>query len=142
MEITVMGDAVNTASRLEGLTKEYGLDLLIGEKVAERVSEVFRLRTVDLVRVKGKKKPTEVMTVLGPLTDVPPETQEILLADYEDAILLYRRREFSAAQKMLESCLRIDAGDRLAALYRDRCHELIEQEPEPDWDGVRLMLTK
>jgi adenylate cyclase len=142
MEITVMGDAVNTASRLEGLTKEYGLDLLIGENVAERVSEVFRLRTVDLVRVKGKKKPTEVMTVLGPLADVPPEAQEEFLADYEDAILLYRRRQFCAAQARLEGCLKIDPGDRLSALYLDRCRELIEHEPAAEWDGVRLMLTK
>jgi adenylate cyclase len=142
MEITVMGDAVNTASRLEGLTKDYGLDLLIGENVAERVSETFRLRTVDLVRVKGKKKPTEVMTVLAPLTDVPPVAQEELLAEYEDAILLYRRREFVAARERLEGCLKIDPEDQLAALYLERCHELIEQEPAPDWDGVRLMLTK
>jgi adenylate cyclase len=142
MEITVMGDAVNTASRLEGLTKDYGLDLLIGENVAERVSDTFRLRTVDLVRVKGKKKPTEVMTVLGLLKDVPAQAQEELLAEYEDAILLYRRREFLAARRQLELCLKLDPADRLAALYRDRCDELTEQEPAPDWDGVRLMMTK
>jgi hypothetical protein len=82
------------------------------------------------------------MTVLGLLKDVPAQAQEELLADYEDAILLYRRREFLAARRQLELCLKIDPADRLAALYRDRCDELIEQEPAPDWDGVRLMLTK
>jgi adenylate cyclase len=142
MEITVMGDAVNTASRLEGLTKDYGVDLLIGESVAERVSEIFRLRTVDLVRVKGKKKPVEVMTVLGVLQDVPPVALEELLADYEDAILLYRRRQFAAAQGQFQACLRLAPADRLATLYLGRCQELLEQEPAADWDGVRLMLTK
>jgi adenylate cyclase len=142
MEITVMGDAVNTASRLEGLTKDYGLDLLIGESVAQRVSEGFRLRTVDLVRVKGKKKPVEVMTVLGLLQDVPTVALEELFADYEDAILLYRRREFGPAQGRFLACLQLDPHDKLAALYLDRCRELLEQEPAADWDGVRLMLTK
>ena len=142
MEITVMGDAVNLASRLEGLTKEYGLDLLVGENVAKRVSETFRLRTVDLVRVKGKKKPAEVMTVLGPLSEVPPEAQEILFADYEDAILLYRKQEFAAAARLLETCAKTDPGDLLTAFYLERCQALLAEAPAPDWDGVRLMKTK
>ena len=137
-----MGDAVNLASRLEGLTKDYGLDLLVGESVARRVSETFRLRTVDLVRVKGKKKPAEVMTVIGPLSEVPPEAQEILFADYEDAILLYRRREFGGAARLLEECSRKDPADYLTAFYLERCQDLMAEAPAPDWDGVRLMKTK
>ena len=142
MEITVMGDAVNLASRLEGLTRDYGLDLLIGESVARRVSEGFRLRTVDLVRVKGKKKPSEVMTVIGPLSEVPSEAQEFLFADYEDAILLYRKQEFAAAARLLEECARKDPADYLTAFYLERCQELLAEAPAPDWDGVRLMKTK
>src|SRR5262249_17483681 len=65
MELTVIGDAVNTASRLEGLTKRYHLDLLIGEAVAPLVRERFVLQTVDYVQVKGKTRPTEVFTVAG-----------------------------------------------------------------------------
>ncbi len=142
MEITVIGDAVNLASRLESLTKEYGLGMLIGESVARIVSESYRLRTVDLVRVKGKKKPSEVMAVLGPLTDVPSEAQEYLLADYEDAILLYRRQEFAAAVRLLEECQKTDPSDRLVALYLERCRELLAAAPAADWDGVKLMTTK
>ncbi len=142
MEITVMGDAVNLASRLEGLTKEYGLDLLVGESVARRVSEVFRLRTVDLVRVKGKKKPSEVMTVIGPLTDLPTESQELLFADYEDAILLYRKQEFAAAARLLEECTKQNPADILTAFYLERCHALLADAPAPGWDGVQLMKTK
>ena len=142
LEITVMGDAVNLASRLEGLTRDYGLDLLVGESVARRVSETFRLRTVDLVRVKGKKKPSEVMTVIGPLTAVPTESQELLFADYEDAILLYRKQEFTAAARLLEACTKLNPADILTAFYLERCHALIAAAPAPDWDGVRLMTTK
>ena len=142
MEITVMGDAVNLASRLEGLTKDYGLDLLVGENVAKRISETYRLRTVDLVRVKGKKKPAEVMTVLGPLTEMPTEAQELLLADYEDAILLYRKQEFAAAARLLEECARVNPSDYLTAFYLERCQGLLAEAPGADWDGVRLMKTK
>ncbi len=142
MEITVMGDAVNTASRLEGLTKDYGLDLLIGESVAAKVSETFRLRTVDRVQVKGKTRPTEVMTVLAPLAEAVPEQREEALADYEDAILLYRRKDFAGAARGFEGCLQTDPEDRLAALYLTRCRELVEQAPAESWDGVRLMTTK
>ncbi len=142
MEISIVGDAVNTASRLEGLTKEYGLDLLVGETVAQRVSDVFRLRTVDRVRVKGKAKPTEVMTVIGPLTEVPSEQREIMLADYEDAILLYRRRQFADAAALLESCLRDAPDDGLVRLYLTRCQEFLVQAPSTDWDAVRLMTSK
>lgn len=139
MEITVMGDAVNLASRLEGLTKEYGLDLLVGESVARLVSETWRLRTVDLVRVRGKKKPVEVMTVLGLLAELPSEAEEFRWSDYEDAILLYRRREFAAAAALLERCLQVEPADSLAALYLTRCRALLAQAPAPEWDGVRLM---
>ena len=142
MEITVMGDAVNTASRLEGLTKEYDLDLLVGESVAAKVSETFRLRTVDRVQVKGKKRPTEVMTVLGPLTEMLPMEREELLADYEDAILLYRRRDFAGAARTLESCLRVDPADGLTTLYLTRCQECLAQAPAESWEAVRLMTTK
>ncbi len=142
MEITVMGDAVNTASRLEGLTKDYGLDLLVGESVAVRVSDSFRLRTVDRVQVKGKTRPTEVMTVVGPLSEMVSLEREEALADYEDAILRYRRRDFAGAALLLEGCLRVVPEDRLSALYLARCQEGLTQAPAEGWEAVRLMTTK
>ena len=142
MEITVMGDAVNTASRLEGLTKDYSLDLLIGESVAVRVSESYRLRTVDRVQVKGKTRPTEVMAVVGPLAEAVTLEREESFADYEDAILRYRRRDFAGAAELLENCLRAEPHDGLAELYLNRCREWLIKAPAEGWDAVRLMTTK
>ena len=142
MEITVMGDAVNTASRLEGLTKDYGLDLLIGESVAQQVGETFRLRTVDRVQVKGKTRPTEVTTVLAPRTETFPAAREETLADYEAAVRCYRQRDFAGAALRLENCLRAEPTDRLAALYLTRAQECLAQAPAADWYAVRLMTTK
>ncbi len=65
MELTVIGDPVNLASRLEGLTKEYHLDLLLGENIAALAGETYILRTVDSVQVKGKTRPVDVFTVMG-----------------------------------------------------------------------------
>ncbi len=67
-EPTVIGDAVNSASRIEGLTKEYGVDLLIGESAAELVRDSFHLQLVDFVRMKGKTRAMKVYSVLGPKT--------------------------------------------------------------------------
>ena len=142
MEITVMGDAVNTASRLESLTKEYHLDLLMGESVASRVNDTFRLRSVDMVQVKGKTRATEVMTAIGPLTETLSGPREEMLTDYEDGILLYRRQDFAAAAIQMEKCLRLDPDDQLASIYLARCQEMLEHAPAVGWDGVRKMTTK
>ena len=142
MEITVMGDAVNLASRLEGLTKTYKLELIIGETVARLVSGKFRLRTVDLVRVKGKKKPAEIMTVEWRLSEQGSEAREEFLAGYEDALLLYRRREFAGAKRCLEKCLETVPNDYLVSYYLHLCDDYLAAAPAEDWDGVRLMTSK
>jgi len=71
-ELTAIGDCVNLGSRLEGATKEYGLDLLDSDVVRQRVAHRFLCRTADLLRVKGKRKPVEVFAVVGPADQPPP----------------------------------------------------------------------
>ena len=96
MELTVIGDPVNLASRLEGLTKEYHLDLLLGENMAPLAGGEFILRTVDYVQVQGKTKPVDVLTVMG---DGAAQTVSLplWLARYEEGVRLYRARSFAEA---------------------------------------------
>ncbi len=141
MELTVIGDAVNLASRLEGLTKEYHLDLLLGENMTALVSDTYILRLVDSVQVKGKTKPVDVFTVLG---DGASQTVSLpfWLARYEEGVRLYRSRKFTDAAKSFEECLNRQPGDYLSEMYLKRCQTFIENPPDESWDGVFVMTKK
>jgi adenylate cyclase len=140
-EPTVIGDAVNSASRLEGLTKEYGLELLIGESVAELVKESFHLQLVDFVRMKGKTRAIKVYAVLGPIGEPLSGRMTAYLEKYEIALNGYRNGEFAGACSLFREALEIKPEDPVASIYMERCHELAEKQPET-WDGVFVMKSK
>jgi len=141
MELTVIGDAVNLASRLEGLTKEYHLDLLLGENVAKLVSDIYILRLVDCVQVKGKTKPVDVFTVMGEGAG-QTVSLPLWLARYEEGVRRYREREFAAAAKLFAESVRVKPDDYLSAMYLKRCEELVKNPPDESWDGVFVMTKK
>jgi adenylate cyclase len=142
MELTVIGDPVNLASRIEGLTKEYGLELLLGEAAADLVADDFHLQLVDLVRVKGKTKPVRVYTVLGKAREPLPENLRIYLERYTKALQHYRSREFAAAIESFRASLVVRPEDPLVEIYIERCQALLEKPPEQEWDGVFVMTKK
>jgi adenylate cyclase len=140
MEVTIVGDAVNAAARLEGMTKQYHCELLIGESVEPFVREEFIVRTVGLSQPKGKAKPLEIFTVLGerqPGVEAPP-----WLEHYHQGVALYRRRQFAEASRHFATVLIAVPEDRLAADYLASCHEYIETPPPTDWNAVHVMKTK
>ncbi|HWC60881.1 MAG TPA: adenylate/guanylate cyclase domain-containing protein [Verrucomicrobiae bacterium] len=141
VEFTAIGDPVNLASRLEGLTKEYHLSLLLGEKMAPYVGNTYILRTVDYVQVKGKTKPVDVFTVMG---DGAAQTvsMPVWLARYEDGVKLYRERKFSEAAEEFQECLRKQPDDYLSSMYLKRCQALIDYPPDDSWNGVFVMTKK
>jgi adenylate cyclase len=136
-EITAIGDCVNLGSRLEGATKEYGLDLLISETVHARVVEKFVCRTVDLLRVKGKKKPVEVFTVLSTKEVAPPRALDL----YEEGMRFYRQGRFADAQWIFQQAAKDGLEDDLTRVFIKRCADLQETPPE-NWDGVFTMTKK
>ena len=91
-EVSAIGDAVNLASRLEGVTKSYHIELCIGENVESLVRDAFIVRSLDLIVVKGKTKPVEVFTVLEERTSGAPGPP--WLAQHEEAMRLYRSGDF------------------------------------------------
>lgn len=141
-EFAVIGDAVNLASRLESLTKEYKVDILIGESVVELVRDQFHLQTVDLVQVVGKTEPVKTFTVLGEKTESLPAWQQQFLTVYEEGIHAFRGREFARAKDLFAQALKSQPGDHLAEQYRASCEAFILNPPDASWTGVRVMTKK
>lgn len=139
MEVSVIGDAVNLGSRLEGVTKKYGVDLCIGARVAALVRDQFVLRSVDLIIVQGKTQPVEIFTVLGPReTTVEPAW----LAKHEEAVRLYRAGKFVEAENLWREITVEIPTDGLTKAFIWRCVALQANPPEPPWTGVYEMKSK
>jgi len=141
-EFAVVGDAINLGSRLEGTTKEYHQQILLGEKVEELVREQFHLRSVGVVQVKGKSQAVKTFTVLGEKSEALPPGQQQFLALYEEGMTLFRQREFSRARELFDQALQLQPDDYLAAQYRDNCVAFIENPPDSSWTGIRVMTKK
>jgi adenylate cyclase len=131
MDFTVLGDTVNSASRLEGLNKQYDTEILIAEGTLAEAggAAAFAVRPVDRVVMKGKRRPVEVFEVLGGPDYAPTEAQQSFVRGVE----AYRRRDFASA---LEHFRQGAGEDPPCRVFVDRCEHLIRYPPAPDWDGV------
>jgi adenylate cyclase len=138
---TAVGDPVNVASRLEGLSKEYGVHVVIGEATRQAAGDAFEYRFLDLVAVKGRAEPVRVYELLGRAGDVPPERRE-LLARYDRGVALYQTRRWDEATALFEELAAASPDDGPIALYRRRAQELLAEPPGNDWNGVWIAKTK
>ncbi len=142
MDPTVIGDSVNLASRLEGLTRIYGVDILAGATAAELVRDEFYMRSVARVQVKGKTKPVDVFTFIEARNeDVDPEFLK-WLESYEEALEKFRARDFTDAKILFSRFLEFYPDDFLAKLYLDRALDYEQQPPDEAWDAVEVFKKK
>ncbi len=137
---TVMGDAVNLGSRLESLTKEYGVQVMVSEFTRAAVPD-FAFRELDCVRVKGKDKPVKIYEPLGPLDQLnEQERDELLLLDA--ALAKYRAQNWPLATDGFARLLQLFPERRLYSLYASRIEHFVQNPPPADWDGSFTFVTK
>ncbi len=144
MEGTVIADAVNLASRLEGLTKLYGVSIVISEHSLFNLESPtqYHFRFLDRVKVKGKQEPVSVFEIFDgdPIEII--ELKRKTLSDFENGLLHYHNREFGMARTYFGRVLQQNPDDKATALYLKRAEHFMEYGVPPDWEGIEALTEK
>jgi adenylate cyclase/guanylate cyclase len=135
---SVMSDAVNLASRLEGANKFYGTSIIASETTVALAGDAFAWRELDTVRVKGRTQALKIYDLLA-LSGLLAQPQVALSANYAEGLAHWRAGEFDLAEKCFG---RSAETDRPAAIFRDRARELAAQSPGAEWDPIRTLQEK
>jgi adenylate cyclase len=135
-DYTIIGDNVNLASRLEGLTKQYGAQILISAEAKSRLKDDYKIRKMDLVEVKGKNEAVEIFEVICNNKNI----DEKELQDYDKAITLFRNAEVNLASETFNA-LQEKYPSKLYAFYQERCKYFIDN-PDLEFTPVLKMTTK
>jgi two-component system sensor histidine kinase ChiS len=144
MEGTVISDAVNLASRLEGLTKIYGTSILLSDDILNALEEPeqYHYRFLGKVRVKGKNASVRVFEVLDSEPDEVRKKKIALKSKFNQAIEIYYKKKFKSALKQFKSVLMDLPQDSVSHFYSERCEYYIEEGVPDDWDGVEVLTQK
>jgi adenylate cyclase len=140
MAYTVMGDEVNLGSRLEGITKEYGVSLIVSSHTKQQAPD-YVYRELDRVRVKGKDLPITIYEPLAKQGQLSVE-QQTSLSQFEQALEAYRAQNWDLAQQLLERLAFAQPEQKIYRLYYDRISHFRKTPPPTDWDGVFTFTTK
>jgi adenylate cyclase len=142
MEYTVIGDGVNLSSRLEGVTKEYGCDIVISEYTYALCADKIWVRELDRTQVKGKQQAVGLYELIDKCdTPLTPGTEEFLDL-YAKARSAYTSMRFDEALILFEQAQQMRPDDKAVAVHLSRAHQYRLQPPPEDWDGVYVMTTK
>ncbi len=137
----MIGDTVNTASRLEGLNKIYGIDMLISETTARAAEGAVVMREVDAISAVGKRKPVTVYQIMGYPEDVNASVREGIRY-YEEGLGAYRFRNWEKALACFQKTLALIPDDGPARVMSERCRAYRITPPEADWGGVFVARRK
>lgn len=140
-DYTVLGDNVNLASRLEGANKEYGTSIMISESTYEMIKDKFLVRYLDVVRVKGKTKPTAIYELISYVGDKKAEEAINNMDFYFQGIELYKHKSFEAALDYFKRSYE-KLRDYPSKVYMNRCEFYLNNPPDDNWDGVFELKTK
>jgi adenylate cyclase len=136
---TVIGDEVNLASRLEGVNKEFGTEIIVSEATCLPARDRLDVRDLALIKVKGKKVPVRIFELIGLKGEAPPERLE-KVKRFEEAFADFRARRFNKAWETFLSLSQ--KGDRASEVYVGLCERFMSEPPPADWDGSYQMEHK
>ncbi len=139
LEYTCIGDTVNYSSRLEGINKMYGTDIIIDVFTKKNVEHNLLLRELDTIKVKGREQGSQIFEVIAEINNATTE-QNRIKTDYETALALYRKGEFVAAEKAFASIFE-KTNDLPSKKMSERCQDYISSPPE-NWVGIAVMKEK
>jgi adenylate cyclase len=142
-DYSVLGDDVNLASRLEGQSKTYGVDIVIGENTAQASGDLAILE-LDSIKVKGKTRPVRIFALVGDQAMAQDENFQHLKAEHDAMLTAFRQQDWQGAATHLEHC-RDQAPPLMMGLYHlyeERIASYLATPPPLDWDGVYVALTK
>lgn len=141
MAYTVMGDSVNLASRMESLTKQYGVGIIVGENTQKLLAGEFVFRELDRVKVKGKDAPVAIYEPLGPVGQVDAAALDELKL-FQQTVRLYRAQNWDLAEVQLLNLQKSSPESALYRLYLERITCFRDYPPGVGWDGVFTFKTK
>jgi len=139
---TVISDAVNTASRLEGLTKLYGGSIIISASIFYALQDPsqYFYRFLGLVQVKGKRSTVPIYEIFDDSEE--GKKKQATKDDFEKAMQQYFRKDFKEASSLFKQILEKNNADKAARLFFNRCEEYKHKVIDSDWDGVETVFTK
>jgi adenylate cyclase len=137
---TVMGDAVNLGSRLEGLTRVYGVDVIVGPGTREVIEDIV-FRELDRVKVKGKDEPVDIFEPVGFKDEIDRNLMDEIML-WHRALRAYRSQRWGEAEIDLYKVLHLSPESKLYKLYLERIKQCRADPPGADWDGVTAFKTK
>ncbi len=140
VDYTILGDAVNLGSRLEGLTRIYGVDIITSEFTKHAVPE-YEYRELDRVRVKGKDKPVTIYEPLGLLENIDKSDRK-LLKQFHIGIKQYRAQNWDAAEREIFGLSQLEPERKIYKIYLERIMHFRENPPAADWDGCFTHTSK
>ena len=140
LNYTVIGDAVNVASRLEGANKEYGTEIIIGEETRRLAGDRIYVRELDRLVVYGRAGGLAIYELLGVAeTGTAPPPWAAL---YESGLAAYRSQDFGRAIGLFQQVLAAKGSDRPAEIMLERCRALLQSPPGKDWEATTAMKVK
>jgi len=143
MDYTIMGNAVNLASRIEGVNKYYRTGgILISEYTRAKIGDEFLLRPLDRVRVAGINTPLRLYELLSANSGQAADSERRALEIWERALDLYEQSKFKEALDLFASLIENYPNDNVARVYALRCEAFMKTPPPEDWDAVKNLTEK